>query len=404
MPQNFDIGIIGGGIIGLATAYRLSRLFPELKAVVIEKENVLAAHQTGHNSGVIHSGLYYKPGTAKAIHAVRGAALMKQFCADHAVPFKICGKLVVATEERELPALDELYRRGTANGVPDLKILHREQLREIEPHTAGIRALHIPHAGIVDYTQVSLKLGELIQSAGSEIRLGTRVLSISKNSGKHVLQTNEEAFHVRYIIGCAGLFSDRVARMSGTDPEICIIPFRGEYYKIRPEKNYLVRGLIYPVPDARFPFLGVHFTNLVNGGVEAGPNAVLAFKREGYKKSDFSLTDTFETLTYPGFIKLARKYWRMGWQEMRRSYSKKLFVAALQKLVPEIQASDLVTGGSGVRAQALKPTGELVDDFMIVETHGALHVCNAPSPAATASLAIADTILEKAKLHFNLKN
>lgn len=404
MSENFDIGIIGGGIIGLATAYHLSQRFPDLKTIVIEKENGLASHQTGHNSGVIHSGLYYKPGSAKAAMAVRGAELMKLFCEDNAVQFKICGKVVVAVDVSEIPALEELYRRGTANGVRDLSLINTDQLKETEPYAAGIRALHVPHAGIVDYAEVSRKMGELIQSAGMQIRLGMPVVSILRNTEKWILQTPNGEFEARFIISCAGLFSDRVARMGGNDPQVKIVPFRGEYYKISPEKNYLVKGLIYPVPDTRFPFLGVHFTNLIHGGVEAGPNAVLAFKREGYKKSDFSFADTFETLTYPGFIKLARKFWRMGLDEMRRSYSKALFTKALQRLVPEIQTADLITGGSGVRAQALLPNGTLVDDFLIVESSASLHVCNAPSPAATASLAIAETIVRKAVAHFDLKN
>ncbi|MBL7995977.1 L-2-hydroxyglutarate oxidase [bacterium] len=404
MSQPFDIGIIGGGIVGLATAYRLSQQYPGLKIVIIEKENRLAAHQTGHNSGVIHSGLYYKPGSTKASTAVRGANMMKQFCEANSIPYRLCGKVVVATNEGELPALDELHRRGVANGVKDLKILSREELKEIEPYAAGIRALHVPHAGIVDYTQVSEKLGEHIQFAGNQILLGSRVISIAKNSENWILQTPHTEFQVRFIIGCAGLFSDRIARLGGIDPKVKIVPFRGEYYKIKPDMNYLVKGLIYPVPDPRFPFLGVHFTNLIHGGVEAGPNAVLAFKREGYKKSDFNLVDIIETLTYRGFLKLAKKNWRMGFDEMKRSYSKTLFVKALQKLVPEIRSSDLITGGSGVRAQALLPNGNLADDFIIIASSHAIHVCNAPSPAATASLAIADTIVQKAAECFNLSN
>ncbi|KAB2879343.1 L-2-hydroxyglutarate oxidase [bacterium] len=404
MSQQFDIGIIGGGIVGLATAYRLSQQYPGLKNVIIEKENRLAAHQTGHNSGVIHSGLYYKPGSTKASTAVRGAQMMIQFCEANSIPYDLCGKVVVATDESELPALDELYRRGVANGVEDLKILSREELKEIEPHAAGIRALHVPHAGIVDYAQVSEKLGEHIQLAGYQILLGSRVVSIAKNSKNWILRTPHDEIQVRFIIGCAGLFSDRVARMGRIDPMVKIVPFRGEYYKIKPDMDYLVKGLIYPVPDPRFPFLGVHFTNLIHGGVEAGPNAVLAFKREGYKKSDFNLIDTIETLIYPGFLKLAKKNWRMGFGEMKRSYCKTLFVKALQKLVPEIKSSDLMTGGSGVRAQALLPTGNLADDFMIIASAHAIHVCNAPSPAATASLSIADTIVQKAAECFNLLN
>ena len=388
--------------MGLATAYRLSQHFPEIKTVVLEKEDRVAAHQTGHNSGVIHSGLYYKPGSAKAILAVTGAEMMRRFCSENSIPFKMCGKVVIAYDENEIPALEELYRRGMANGVRDLKLLNQTQLKEIEPHAAGIRALHVPHAGIVDYIQVSEKIKERILYSGNQIKLKMPVTKILRNSDQWILQTPEEEIHSRFIISCAGLFSDRITRMGGTDPNVKIIPFRGEYYKITTERTDLVRGLIYPVPDPRFPFLGVHFTNLIHGGVEAGPNAVLAFKREGYKKTDFNAIDTLEILTYSGFIKLARKFWRMGLEEMKRSYSKTLFVKALQKLVPEIQADDLTTGGSGVRAQALLPTGGLVDDFLIVENPAALHVCNAPSPAATASLAIGNTIAEKARIHFRL--
>jgi L-2-hydroxyglutarate oxidase len=402
MVKKFDIAIIGGGLVGLATAHQLSKQYPRFKIAVLEKEDRVAAHQSGHNSGVIHSGLYYKPGSVKAATAVRGADLLKRFCAINSLPVTVCGKIVVAIDEKELPALDELYRRGMANGVPDLKIIGREQLREIEPHAAGIRALHVPHAGIVDYVQVAEKIAEGIRLTGSEIRLDARVTAISQRSEGWILHTSRDEIQAAFVVSCAGLYSDRVAKKSGTDPGARIVPFRGEYYNVRTESCHLVKGLIYPVPDPRFPFLGVHFTNLIHGGVEAGPNAVLAFKREGYKKSDFSLRDTFGTLTYPGFIKLARKFWRTGLNEMKRSYSKKLFVTALRKLVPEIQEKDLVSGGSGVRAQALLPNGNLVDDFLIVEGPRALHVCNAPSPAATASFAIAEEITKKAAAHFGL--
>lgn len=401
--MKFDIVIIGGGIVGLATAHRLSKRFPKNKIAVLEKEGRVAAHQTGHNSGVIHSGLYYQPGSSKATAAVHGAELLRQFCTENSVPFKVCGKVVVATDETELQPLDELYRRGMANGVRDLKIIGREQLQEIEPHAAGIRALHVPHAGIVDYIQVAERIAEQIRSMGAEIHLGAPVTSISRINRGWMLHTPLEDIEAGFIISCAGLFSDRIAKMGGADPKARIVPFRGEYYKIKPERCQLVKGLIYPVPDGRFPFLGVHFTNLIHGGVEAGPNAVLAFKREGYKKSDFNLRDTMETLTYTGFIKLAGKFWRTGLNEMKRSYSKTLFVRALQKLVPEIQENDLTTGGSGVRAQALLPNGSLVNDFLIVESPRALHVCNAPSPAATASFAIAEDIVQKAAAHFSLR-
>ncbi len=402
MENDFDITIIGGGIVGLATAYRLHEQFPQYRYALIEKEDRVAAHQTGHNSGVIHSGLYYKPGTSKAVLAVKGAEMLKQFCTDHHIPFRLCGKVVVATDERELPALEELHRRGQANGVRDLKLIDRAELKEIEPHAAGIKALRVPHAGIVDYTQVSQKMAEILAKSGTRLFFRNKVQYISGSSGRWNLHTDQSDIRARFVISCAGLHSDRVASMTVRKTGFRIVPFRGEYYKLRPERAHLVKGLIYPVPDPRFPFLGVHFTNLIQGGVEAGPNAVLAFHREGYRKRDFDLRDTLNTWTYPGFIRLARKFWRTGMDEMKRSYSKKLFVHALQKLVPEIQVDDLAPGGSGVRAQALRPDGNLVDDFLVLEDRGAMHVCNAPSPAATASLAIAETIVQKARIRFEL--
>ena len=403
MSRDFDIAVVGGGIVGLATAYRLLQAHPDLRLVLVEKEERFGAHQTSHNSGVIHSGLYYKPGSAKARTCVGGGELMKQFCREHGIRFEICGKIVVATEEREIPALEELHRRGTANGVPDLAVIGPERIREIEPHaTTGIRALHVPHAGIIAYEEVGVKLGELIAKAGGELRLGTRLLGIREAQGGLVLETTKGVVHAKNLVSCAGLHSDRVARMEGGDPGAKIIPFRGEYYDLVPERCSLVKGLIYPVPDARFPFLGVHFTRTVHGGVEAGPNAVLAFRREGYKKHQVSLRDLAEVLTYPGFWKLAAKFWRTGFDEMVRSFSKRAFVAALQKLVPDLREADVERAGAGVRAQALARSGALVDDFLIVERPRALHVCNAPSPAATASLAIGGEIVRVAEEKFGL--
>ncbi len=402
MTHPFDIAVVGGGIVGLATANRLLAAHPDLHLVLVEKEIRLGAHQTGHNSGVIHSGLYYRPGSSKARTCVSGGDMMKRFCQEHGIRFEVSGKVVVATEEREIPALEELHRRGTANGVPDLAVIGPERLREIEPHSIGIRALHVPHAGIIDYADVAQKLGELIMAAGGELRMGTRLLGVREEAGGLVLETTKGSVHARHLVSCAGLHSDRVARMEGGNPGARIIPFRGEYYELVPDRCHLVKGLIYPVPDARFPFLGVHFTRMVHGGVEAGPNAVLAFRREGYRKFQVSPRDLAEVLAYRGFWRMAAKYWKTGLAEIVRSFSKRAFVRALQKLVPDLREEDVHPAGSGVRAQALAPTGQLVDDFLIVERPRALHVCNAPSPAATASLAIGGEIVRKAEAAFGL--
>jgi L-2-hydroxyglutarate oxidase LhgO len=400
----FDIAIVGGGIVGLATAYQLARSHPHLRLVLCEKESELAAHQTGHNSGVIHSGIYYRPGSAKAATCVSGAALMKEFCREHGTAFDLCGKVVVATSEEELPRLEELHRRGTANGVPGIQLIGPERLREIEPHaTSGIRALHVPEAGIIDYRQVARQLGEFVKAAGGDVRMETRLRRIRRVDGEFVLETSGGPIAARYFINCAGLHSDRVARQEGSRPDARIVPFRGEYYELVEARWGLVRGLIYPVPDPRFPFLGVHFTRMVHGGVEAGPNAVLALAREGYKKSSVHLGDLLEVLSYRGFWRLAAKHWRMAWDEMRRSFSKRLFTEALARLVPEIQEDDLAPGGAGVRAQALASDGSLLDDFLIVDRPAALHVLNAPSPAATASLSIGAQIVERATDRFNLE-
>lgn len=398
----FDIAIVGGGIVGLSTGYRLLLAYPGTKLVLLEKEERLAAHQTGHNSGVIHSGLYYKPGSSKARTCVQGGRMLRDFCREHGIRFEDCGKVVVATREDELPALQALYERGTANGVPDLAIIGPDRLREIEPHATGIKALHVPHAGIVEYSEVSEKLGELIAAAGGEIRTSTALTRIVHEPGAVVLETTRGPVRAKGFIACAGLHSDRIARLEGIDPGTRIIPFRGEYYEVVPERQHLVKALIYPVPDARFPFLGVHFTRMIRGGVEAGPNAVLAFRREGYRKTQVSLRDLLETILYPGFWTLAVKYWRMGTGEMVRSFSKRAFVRALARLVPEIRTEDVRPAAAGVRAQALGRSGQLVDDFLIVERPRALHVLNAPSPAATASLAIGDEIVRMAAAAFAL--
>jgi len=395
MEPAVDVLVVGGGIVGLASARRLIEETPSTRVAVIEKEAAVAAHQTGHNSGVIHSGIYYRPGSSKARTCVRGSSLMKEFCRSHGIRFEECGKVVVALEEAELPRLEELHRRGTENGVPGIAMIGPERLKEIEPHSAGIRALHVPGAAIIDYSEVARKLADLVRARGGEVRTGTRVTGIREDGDALVVETSAGTWRTKFLISCAGLHSDRVARMEGGDPGTRIVPFRGEYYEISEERSSLVRGLIYPVPDPQFPFLGVHFTRRIQGGVEAGPNAVLAFSREGYRKSQVRPRDLAETLLYPGFWKLARKYWRTGFDEMVRSFSKKAFVKALAKLVPEIRESDVKPGGSGVRAQALSPAGNLIDDFLIAERPRALHVLNAPSPAATASLAIAEEIARR---------
>ncbi len=399
LSTDLDVLIIGAGIVGLATAWKLIGKYPGLSLAVLDKETKVAAHQTSHNSGVIHSGLYYKPGSLKAKLCVQGAAEMVRFCREHGVPYQLCGKVVVATNARELPALEELYRRGIANGVPNLRMLTAEEIHEIEPHTAGVRGMHVPGTGITDYGLVAEKYAELIRAAGGEIALATEVVGLHQADGVMIVQTTSGEFRARLVVNCAGLHSDRVSRMAGAGLDLRIVPFRGEYYDIVPEKHSYVRGLIYPVPDPRFPFLGVHFTRRVAGGVEAGPNAVLAFKREGYSKTSFALDDAFDTAMFPGFWKMAAKNWRSAIDEYHRSWSKAAFVRALQKLMPELTSDDLRPGGSGVRAQALGRDGKLIDDFRFVYTEKMIHVCNVPSPAATASLVIGqyivDTIAER---------
>jgi (S)-2-hydroxyglutarate dehydrogenase len=398
----YDIAIIGGGIVGMATAMALTQR-RDLSVAILEAEDHLAAHQTGHNSGVIHSGLYYKPGSLKARNCVEGRLAMYEFCQEHDIAYDNCGKIVVATSERELPALDMIEERGHANGLEGLRRLNSlEELKEYEPHVSGIAGLHVPQTGIVDYPAVTRKYAEIAESRGAEVKLSARVMKFHKGNGEFVLETTAGEVHCRNLINCAGLQSDRVARMCGVDPKLQIIPFRGEYYDISPEKHHLVRNLIYPVPDPRFPFLGVHFTRMVHGGVEAGPNAVLAFKREGYKQFDISIPDLVQYGTFMGFWRMAWKYWQMGFGEMYRSFSKAAFVKAMQVLVPEIQMEDVHRAGSGVRAQALEPNGLLVDDFRIVEDERMIHVLNAPSPAATASISIGNSIATMAENHFSL--
>jgi (S)-2-hydroxyglutarate dehydrogenase len=398
---NYDIIVVGGGIVGLATALKLKTTNPFLKVLLLEKENELAKHQTGNNSGVIHSGLYYKPGSLKAKNCIHGYHLLVDFCKENSVPFELCGKIVVATEEKELALLENLYERGQQNGLQNLKKLSKEELKEYEPHVTGLKGIFVPQTGIVDYKKVSEKYGELLKQKEADINLGEQVIDIHVDASKVVVVTQRQSYSAKLVVNCAGLYSDKVARMTVKDLNVKIIPFRGEYFKLIKEKEYLVKNLIYPVPDPNFPFLGVHFTRMAKGGVEAGPNAVLAFKREGYKKSDINLSELAETLAWPGFQKVASKYWRTGFGEMYRSFSKAAFTKALQKLIPEIQESDLVEGGSGVRAQACDREGGLVDDFMILEKEHVINVCNAPSPAATSSLAIGETVSTLALKRFS---
>jgi L-2-hydroxyglutarate oxidase len=394
-----DVLIIGGGIVGLATAYNLLHQYPDKSVLVLEKENRLAVHQTGHNSGVLHAGIYYKPGSIKAITCRAGKRAMQDFCDAEGIAYTLCGKVIVAVDESELERLQALYERGLANGI-DCKLIDRARLGEIEPHAAGVRAIHVAETGIVDYKLVCERLARRIQTAGGEIRTGAQVTGITETASEVRVASTAGDFAARFVINCAGLYSDRVTRLSGAVPQAKIIPFRGEYYELKPEAEHLCRGLIYPVPDPSFPFLGVHFTRLVGGGVECGPNAVLAFAREGYRKTDLRVGELFETLTYPGFRKLAGKYWRTGVGEMWRSLSKAAFVRALQRLLPEIQSMHLEAAPAGVRAQAVEPSGAMVDDFAFYELPRIVHVINAPSPAATASLSIGKMIVEKLASRF----
>jgi L-2-hydroxyglutarate oxidase LhgO len=401
--RRFDIVIVGGGIVGLSTALHLTRSFPKLRLRLLEKEARVASHQSGHNSGVIHSGIYYKPGSLKARLCVEGADAMVAFCREHNLPYRITGKVIVATNDAEVPRLQSLMQRGQANGIPSLRMLQREELREIEPHCGGLAWLLVPNTGITDYQRVCEKYAELITAQGGQIRTVTEVTGIVRNSKECTLETTQGEFHTRYLINCAGLYSDRVSRMANQKPAVQIVPFRGEYYDLAPAREHLVRSLIYPVPDPQFPFLGVHFTQRIAGGVDAGPNAVLAFKREGYRRIDFNFRDTAATLSYSGFWRMAAKHWQNGAVEVYRSLSKSAFVRSLQNLVPEIQHSDVVADGSGVRAQAVGPDGSLVDDFQFVCLENIVHVWNVPSPAATASLPIGREIARLAQEGFGLE-
>ena len=409
MASLYDLTIIGGGILGLATALKITAAHPRLSLLLLEKEPDLARHQTGNNSGVIHSGLYYRPGSLKARSCVAGRRELIQFCDENGVPYEICGKVVVATTHEELPRLEELHRRGEANGLRGLETIGAERLKELEPHATGIKGLHVPETGIIDYKKVAAAYATKIRDSGGDIRLSQKVVGILDRPDEIVLQTSGGDYRTKHLINCCGLQSDLIAKMArganqDHEPEHRIIPFRGEYYKIAPERQFLVKNLIYPVPDPTFPFLGVHFTRMAKGGVEAGPNAVLAYAREGYSHRHVNLNDLWQTVSFRGFWAMTGKYWQTGFGELYRSLSKTAFARALQQLVPEIRESDLVPGGAGVRAQAVSANGALVDDFVIKQGRNTIHILNAPSPGATASLAIGRQICEMAEKDFDLRN
>ena len=396
--MNADIVIVGGGIVGLATAYHLTEKYPNKKILVLEKEDEVAHHQTGNNSGVIHSGLYYKPGSLKAKNCIDGYHMMIQFCDEHQIPYDLCGKVVVATDKSELGRLRDLFDRGRENGLEGLEMLDQARLKEIEPHLAGIQGILVPQTGIVNYKQVCQKLAEIITQRGGEIHLNTLVQSMKETADNVQITTSTISVECQLIINCAGLYSDEVAKMHLGKLDTRIIPFRGEYFELTAEAEHLVKHLIYPVPDPNFPFLGVHFTRMIGGGIEAGPNAVFAFKKEGYLRTDFNFKEFFGSLLWPGFQKVMFKYWKTGLGEMYRSFSKKAFTKALQRLIPEVQEEHLVPAPAGVRAQACDRTGGLLDDFKIVHEKRAIHVINAPSPAATSSLSIGKTISDMVEL------
>lgn len=401
MSETIDFTIIGGGIVGLATAWTLSNEFPQSKIILLEKEPTLAAHQTGNNSGVIHSGIYYKPGSLKAINCITGYNMLLAFCEQNQIPFELCGKLIVATRADELAQLDMLYKRGLDNGLDKIKMLSQEEIKDYEPNLAGIKAIHVPYTGIIDYTAVCLKLAELFEKNGGKIYFNHKVTGISDVKDLKEISCAQQTFKTKVLVNCAGLYCDKVAAYTNEKVDTRIIPFRGEYYMLREDRRHLVKNLIYPVPDPNFPFLGVHFTRMIHGGVEAGPNAVFAFKREGYHKSDVDFVELMESLSWPGFRKVAIKYWKTGIGEFYRSFSKKAFTKALQRLVPSVTEDDLVPADAGVRAQACDKYGGLLDDFKIIEEPNAVHVLNAPSPAATSSLSIGKSIAAMAAKHLS---
>lgn len=400
--MQYDFIIIGAGMVGLSTAYKLTLAFPDAKILVLEKEPKIAAHQTGNNSGIIHSGIYYKPKSYRAKNCIEGRHQLVEFCKKNDVAHELCGKVIVATDENEMSRLNNIYETGSINQIEGIRIIDANELREIEPYAAGVSAIHVPCTGIVDFKGVCEKLRTLIEAGENVVKCAEKVTGIKFASGVSNVSTETSTFRGRYLITCTGLQSDLVAKSAGLQPSIQIVPFRGEYYKLTPEAEYLVNGLIYPVPDPDFPFLGVHFTKMVMGGIECGPNAVFSFKREGYGKLSFNLDETIETLNYSGFWNLASRYWRKGLAEYYRSFSKPMFVKTLQKLIPSIKSGQIMPAGAGVRAMALKPDGEILDDFHFETTPNAIYVLNAPSPAATAGLAIGDEIVKRAKTNFKL--
>ena len=393
MSGKSDVVIAGGGIVGLATAYQITNKYPHMKVTVLEKESTVGVHQTGSNSGVIHSGIYYKPGSLKALNCREGRSMMEAFCKDEGIAYDICGKVIVAVNEPEVERLMNIYQRGQKNGVR-CEVIERERLCEIEPHTAGIKAIWVPDAGIVSYRDVALRLASKLEERGGEVVNDAFVRGIQRSNDEVIVETKVGEFRGDYMINCTGLFCDRVAKKTGERPDSKVVPFRGEYYDLKPESYHLCNNLIYPVPDPQFPFLGVHFTRMIDGRMECGPNAVLAFAREGYRKRDINLRDLAEALSYKGFRRMAAKHWKMGMGEMWRSFSKKAFVKALQRLVPSVTEDDLIRGRAGVRAQLLGRDGALIDDFIILSSQRVINVCNAPSPAATSSLKIGKTIVE----------
>jgi len=401
--MRYNVIIAGGGIVGLATAYQLLKKNPELNLLIVEKESGIAKHQTGHNSGVIHSGIYYKPGSLKALNCITGYRMLLAFCNEHQIKYDLCGKVIVASKQEELPILQSIYERGLEHGLHDIKMLDQSALKKIEPHVNGIAGIQVPYTGIIDYKEVAAKLAELCQKFGGSIKFNEKFLSINQNTSKLVeVKTTKETYFSELFINCGGLYSDEIAKKAGLKHDVRIIPFRGEYFKLLPDAKHLVKHLIYPVPDPNFPFLGVHFTRMIDGNIEAGPNAVFAFKKEGYNKTDFKFRDFFNSISWPGFRKIAFKYWKTGLGEYKRSFSKSAFTKALQQLVPEIKQHHLVIAEAGVRAQACDKSGGLIDDFLFVETANQIHVLNAPSPAATSSLAIGDTISNMAISKLNM--
>ena len=402
IDRQYDVVVVGGGIIGLATSMKLTQDFPNLKVAVLEKEKEVAQHQTGHNSGVIHAGIYYAPGSQKANFCSTGGKLLRDFCDEYGIAYDMCGKLIVATDDSEVPQLEELFKRGTENGAQGLRMVNQEEIKDIEPYSAGVKAILSPNTGIIDYFEVSQAYATRMRENGGDLLTNVEVISIENKDGLVYIDTTSGTVVAKYVLNCAGLHADTVARMMGVDVGVKIVPFRGEYFSIIPEKEHMVKGLIYPVPNPSMPFLGVHFTRRINGSVEAGPNAVLAFAREGYKKTDVNLKDTLGTLSYAGFWKMSAKYWKVGMHEQYRSLVKGVFVKSLQKLMPEITGDDLGNPGAGVRAQVIDSNGGLLQDFAIEASANAIHVLSAPSPGATSSLTISEYIVDLAQESFDL--